>query len=222
MPAPILRSCAIWRVRRSVLRRAACGSQSDPLEEVIVVGVRRSLETSQEIKATPTPSSTRSPRRTSAHFRTSRWPRRCSAFRASPCHGLHPAMTARISLPSQPPLLIRGLTFVRTEFNGRDSFSADGYRGLNFNDISPELMAGVDVYKNQTAEMVEGGIAGTVNLRTRLPLDSGSPCSRSRAAPTTAIAAKTRRTRARASTADTSGRPRSGASASWRTMPTRT
>ena len=68
-------------------------------------------------------------------------------------------------------VLIRGLTFVRTELNGRDSFSADGYRGLNFNDISPELMAGVDVYKNQTAEMVEGGIAGTVNLRTRLPLD---------------------------------------------------
>ncbi len=58
-------------------------------------------------------------------------------------------------------VLIRGLTFVRTEFNGRDSFSADGYRGLNFNDISPELMAGVDVYKNQTAEMIEGGIAGS-------------------------------------------------------------
>ena len=69
-------------------------------------------------------------------------------------------------------VLIRGLTFVRTEFNGRDSFSADGYRGLNFNDISPELMAGVDAYKNQTAEMIEGGIAGTVNLRTRLPFDA--------------------------------------------------
>ncbi|HWN46459.1 MAG TPA: TonB-dependent receptor plug domain-containing protein, partial [Steroidobacteraceae bacterium] len=68
-------------------------------------------------------------------------------------------------------VLIRGLTFVRTQFNGRDSFSADGYRGLNFNDVSPELMAGVDSYKNQTAEMIEGGIAGTVNLRTRLPFD---------------------------------------------------
>src|SRR5262245_66696799 len=46
-------------------------------------------------------------------------------------------------------VLIRGLTFVRTEFNGRDSFSADGYRGLNFNDIPPELMLGLDTYKNQ-------------------------------------------------------------------------
>ena len=60
-------------------------------------------------------------------------------------------------------VLIRGLTFVRTQFNGRDSFSADGYRGLNFNDVSPELMAGVDTCKNQTAEMIEGGIAGVVN-----------------------------------------------------------
>jgi TonB-dependent receptor len=69
-------------------------------------------------------------------------------------------------------VLIRGLTFVRTQFNGRDSFSADGYRGLNFNDVSPELMQGVDTYKNQTAEMIEGGIAGVVNLRTRQPFDS--------------------------------------------------
>ena len=69
-------------------------------------------------------------------------------------------------------VLIRGLTFVRTEFNGHDSFSADGNRGLNFNDISPELMAGVDSYKNETAEMIEGGIAGSVNLRTRLPFDT--------------------------------------------------
>jgi len=76
--------------------------------------------------------------------------------------------------PSGEPtgVLIRGLTQVRTEFNGRDSFSADASRGLNFNDISPELMAGVDAYKNQTAEMIEGGIAGTVNLRTRLPFDT--------------------------------------------------
>ncbi len=76
--------------------------------------------------------------------------------------------------PSGEPtgVLIRGLTQVRTEFNGRDSFSADASRGLNFNDVSPELMAGVDAYKNQTAEMIEGGIAGTVDLRTRLPFDT--------------------------------------------------
>jgi iron complex outermembrane recepter protein len=68
--------------------------------------------------------------------------------------------------------IIRGLTQTRSEFNGRDSFTANSGRGLSFQDVSPELMGGVDVYKNQTADMIEGGIGGTVSLRTRRPFDS--------------------------------------------------
>lgn len=66
---------------------------------------------------------------------------------------------------------IRGLTYVRSEMNGRDSFSANGGRSLNFEDVPPELMAGVDVYKNPSAEQVEGAISGLVNLRTAMPFD---------------------------------------------------
>lgn len=69
-------------------------------------------------------------------------------------------------------VVVRGLTHVRSEFNHRDSFSADSARGLSFEDVSPELMGSVQVYKNQTADMIEGGIAGTVNLNTRKPFDS--------------------------------------------------
>lgn len=67
--------------------------------------------------------------------------------------------------------IIRGMTQTRSEFNGRDSFSADSSRGLSFQDVSPELMGGVDVYKNQTADMIEGGIGGTISLRSRKPFD---------------------------------------------------
>ncbi|MEK8033849.1 TonB-dependent receptor [Ideonella sp. DXS29W] len=66
---------------------------------------------------------------------------------------------------------IRGLSWVRSELNGRDSFSANGGRSLNFEDVPPELMAGVDVYKNPSAEQIEGAIGGLVNLRTALPFD---------------------------------------------------
>ncbi len=66
---------------------------------------------------------------------------------------------------------IRGLSYVRSELNGRDSFSANGGRSLNFEDVPPELMAGVDVYKNPSAEQIEGGIGGLVNLRTAMPFD---------------------------------------------------
>jgi TonB-dependent receptor len=68
-------------------------------------------------------------------------------------------------------VLVRGLPQVRNEFNGHDTFSANGGRALSWGDVPAELLAGVDIYKNQTAELIEGGIAGTVNLRTRLPFD---------------------------------------------------
>lgn len=68
-------------------------------------------------------------------------------------------------------VIIRGLPFVRSELNGRDIFSANGGVSLNFNDISPELLGRVEVFKNLTADAIEGGIAGTVNLVTRKPLD---------------------------------------------------
>jgi TonB-dependent receptor len=69
-------------------------------------------------------------------------------------------------------VVIRGLPFVRSELNGRDVFSAAGGRELSFNDVSPELLGRIEVFKNVTSDMIDGGIAGTVNLVTRKPLDS--------------------------------------------------
>jgi iron complex outermembrane receptor protein len=66
---------------------------------------------------------------------------------------------------------IRGLSYVRSEVNGRDTFSANGGRTLNFEDVPPELMAAVDVYKNPSAVQIEGAVGGLVNLRTALPFD---------------------------------------------------
>jgi TonB-dependent receptor len=68
-------------------------------------------------------------------------------------------------------VMIRGMTQVRGELNGRDIFSANSGRGLSFEDVPSELMAGVDVYKNPSADIIEGGLGGTVNLRTFKPFD---------------------------------------------------
>src|SRR5581483_11805751 len=68
-------------------------------------------------------------------------------------------------------MTIRGLTYVRSEVNGRDSFTANGGRSLSFDDVPPELLAGLDVFKNPTADQIEGGVGGLVNLRTARPLD---------------------------------------------------
>lgn len=67
--------------------------------------------------------------------------------------------------------LVRGLGLIRSELNGRDAFTADGGRALDWSSIPPQMIEGVDVYKNQTADLIEGGIGGSINLRTIEPFD---------------------------------------------------
>jgi iron complex outermembrane recepter protein len=66
---------------------------------------------------------------------------------------------------------IRGLSGVAGRINGEEVFSASGGNGLSWSDIPPELMAGVDVYKAATADLIEGGTGGQVDLRTKMPFD---------------------------------------------------
>jgi len=66
---------------------------------------------------------------------------------------------------------IRGLTQVRTELNGRDIFTAGGVDQLSLEDVPAELLAGIDVYKNPSADQIEGQLSGVINFRTRKPFD---------------------------------------------------
>jgi TonB-dependent receptor len=69
-------------------------------------------------------------------------------------------------------VVVRGLTYVRSEFNGRDTFSTGvGGQSINFQDVPADMLGSVQVWKNSTAEMVEGGLSGTVNMNLRLPFD---------------------------------------------------
>jgi TonB-dependent receptor len=66
---------------------------------------------------------------------------------------------------------IRGLTQMETLLNGREVFSAGTGRTLDFADVPAELLAGIDVYKTASADQIEGGVAGAIDLRTRRPFD---------------------------------------------------
>src|SRR3546814_11542377 len=59
---------------------------------------------------------------------------------------------------------------LQTTINGNQTNLGDG-RSLNLADIPAELLKQVDVYKTRTADQVEGGIAGTVNVELRRPMD---------------------------------------------------
>ena len=69
---------------------------------------------------------------------------------------------------------IRGLSseFSRVQYNGR-TVGTGGSRSFDFQTLSAEFVAGVEVYKSPTADMLEGGLAGTVNVRSARPLDIG-------------------------------------------------
>ncbi|WP_395335876.1 TonB-dependent receptor [Novosphingobium sp. BL-8H] len=67
-------------------------------------------------------------------------------------------------------LTIRGLAEVQTTVNGNNTNLGED-RSLNLADIPAELLKQVDVYKTRTADQVEGGIAGTVNVELRRPFD---------------------------------------------------
>ncbi|MCX8476309.1 MAG: TonB-dependent receptor [Sphingomonas sp.] len=66
---------------------------------------------------------------------------------------------------------VRGLSGVASRLNGREIFSANNGRALLWGDVTPELMAAVDVYKASTADLIEGGTGGQIDLRTKLPFD---------------------------------------------------
>lgn len=69
---------------------------------------------------------------------------------------------------------IRGLTDVHTTVNGRDVYTGIG-RAIALQDIPASLLAGVTVYKTRTADQVERGIAGSIDVKTNRPFDfSGS------------------------------------------------
>jgi TonB-dependent receptor len=66
---------------------------------------------------------------------------------------------------------IRGLTQMETLLNGREVFTAGSGRNFEFADIPSEMVAGIDVYKTSSADRLEGGVGGTIDLRTRRPFD---------------------------------------------------
>jgi TonB-dependent receptor len=141
-------------------------------EEIVVTGIRASLQSSQEIKrnsteivdaitavdigALPDRSVTEALQRVSG----------VTIGRTNELRDID-----RLSAEGSG-VIIRGMTQVRGELNGRDTFSAKQGRILNFEDVPPEMVAAVNVFKNPSADHVEGGLGGIVDLRTRMPFDS--------------------------------------------------
>jgi len=67
-------------------------------------------------------------------------------------------------------IVIRGLNDVTTTWNGRNVFTASS-RQLALQDIPSNLIGKIDVYKTRSAEQLETGLAGQIDVSTRRPFD---------------------------------------------------
>lgn len=67
-------------------------------------------------------------------------------------------------------VLVRGLPDVATTVNGRDISTAE-LRRVQMQDFPSGALAGMEVYKSGTADLLEPGLAGLINVRTRRPFD---------------------------------------------------
>lgn len=60
-----------------------------------------------------------------------------------------------------------------TVINGREATNGSGDRSVNFSQFPSELFNKIEVHKTQSAELIEGGVAGQIALSTLKPLDFG-------------------------------------------------
>ncbi len=66
--------------------------------------------------------------------------------------------------------VVHGLKQVMTTVNGRQLFGTTD-RVAHLLDFSSDILAGVDVYKTATADQIEGGLGGLINIHTARPFD---------------------------------------------------
>jgi len=67
---------------------------------------------------------------------------------------------------------IRGMSggFISTTLNGREQVSTSGQRSVEFDQYPSELISNAAVYKSPKVSMIEGGVAGSVEMATANPL----------------------------------------------------
>ena len=93
--------------------------------------------------------------------------------------GRVPGVTVSRQFGEGDAVSIRGASnqLTLTTLNGQNVASAGWYsqqaidRTFNYSMLAPELIGGIDVYKSSQADLLEGGIGGTVVVNTRKPLD---------------------------------------------------
>jgi len=137
-------------------------AETDKLGEIVVVGKRASLATAQEIKRDKTEI---------VDSVVAEDIDKLPDFNVTDALSRITGVQVARDRGEGAGVAVRGLTQMETTLNGRETFTAGTGRNLYFADIPAEMLAGIDVYKTPSADQIEGGIGGAIDLRTRRPFD---------------------------------------------------
>lgn len=91
---------------------------------------------------------------------------RISGVTVSRTYGEVDGVNIRGTAPEHSLLLLNGQNVATVGWFDNDPFT----RSFNFEMVSAEQIAGMDVYKSTEAQINEGAMGGTINLKTRKPL----------------------------------------------------
>lgn len=84
-----------------------------------------------------------------------------------------PGLSSGLDRGNASQVIARGLgpRFIGATLNGRELASSEPGRAVRFEQFPSESISGATVYKTQSAELAEGGVATTIDLQTVSPLN---------------------------------------------------
>jgi TonB-dependent receptor len=141
---------------------AAEGYDEEYVEEIVVVGLQRSMQKAQSVKRNADQIVD-----TVVAQDIGKLPDVTVSETAARIPGVQ---VARERGEAAGQVLVRGLPDVTTTYNGREIFTAET-RSVALADFPSGGIASLDVYKSTTADQIEGGIAGLMDVRSRRPFD---------------------------------------------------
>jgi TonB-dependent receptor len=145
----------------AVFAQSAPGGDSSTLEEVVVTGVRASIEGAQDIKQNAIEVVD-----AIVAEDIGKLPDNSVAEALQRVSGVQ----IRRNRGEADLTLIRGMPNVITTLNNRQIFTTTG-RGVSLADIPADLVQKVEVFKTQSANQFAGGLVGAINVALRRPFD---------------------------------------------------
>jgi TonB-dependent receptor len=146
--------------------------QEQPLEEVIIIGVRRSMELSLDAKREAD-----SIMDGIAAEGIGKFPDLNLAESLSRITGVQINTDGAGGERREGQISVRGLPsrFARTQVNGQTMATPNFNGGFTFGAFESDVISAVNVIKTPTAKYDEGGLSGIVDIRTMRPLDLKKP-----------------------------------------------